>query len=67
VSIDSPFSKHPNFSPKTDAAVAAWVLATQRKDWAAMTEAEQGSAYVDYFVSMSDDDCADMLRRDGIE
>lgn len=54
--IDSPFADHPNFDPATDAAVAAWVQATQRKDWSAMTEAEQGLAYMDYFVSMDDDD-----------
>lgn len=53
---DSPFAKHQNFDQKTDDAVAAWVLATQRKDWAAMTEREQGMAYMDYFVSMDDDD-----------
>lgn len=53
---DSPFATHPNFCPETDAAVAAWVLATKRMDWSAMTEAEQGLAYMDYFVSMSDED-----------
>lgn len=55
---DSPFAHHPNFDPATDAAVAAWVLATRRMDWAAMTEQEQGLAYMDYFVSMDDDDVA---------
>ena len=53
---DSPFSGHPNYDPETDAAVAAWILATRRMDWAAMTEAEQGRAYVDYFTQMDDDD-----------
>lgn len=61
MSVDSPFASHPNFDPKTDAAVAAWVLATRRQDWAAMTEQEQGMAYMDYFVSMSDDDLDEML------
>ncbi len=53
---DSPFSAHQNYDPETDAAVAAWVLATRRRDWASMTEAEQGLAYMDYFVSLDDDD-----------
>lgn len=54
--VDSPFSAHPNYNPETDAAVAAWVLATRRRDWASMTEQEQALAYMDYFVSMDDED-----------
>lgn len=54
--MDSEFELHPNFNPETDAAVAAWVLATRRLDWAAMTDAERAVAYMDYFVSMDDDD-----------
>ena len=56
---DSPFSKHPNFDPVLDAAIADWVLATRRKDWAAMTEAEQAMAYIDFMVDMDDDDVDD--------
>lgn len=53
---DSPFSTHPNYNPETDAAVATWVLATRRRDWASMTEAEQALAYMDYFMSLDDED-----------
>ena len=53
---DSPFSAHPNYDPATDAAVATWVLATKRRDWASMTEAEHGRAYIEYFLLSIDDD-----------
>jgi hypothetical protein len=60
---DSPFKNHPNFDPKVDAAVAAWVLATQRKDWVAMTEKEQGLAYMDFFVALDDDDLDEFMKQ----
>lgn len=59
---DSPFAAHPNFNPKVDAAVAAWVLATQRKDWTAMTEQEQGMAYMDFFVALDDADLDEFMK-----
>jgi hypothetical protein len=60
---DSPFKDHPNFDPRVDAAVAAWVLSTRRKDWAAMTEQEQGLAYMDFFVALDDADLEEFMKQ----
>lgn len=59
---DSPFASRPNFDPALDAAVAAWVLATQRKDWTAMTAQEQALAYMDFLVQLPDEDIEEFER-----
>jgi hypothetical protein len=56
------YTDHPNYDPKVDAAVAAWVLATQRKDWTAMTEAERVNAYMAFFVALGDEDLDDFMK-----
>lgn len=52
--MDNIGETHPNWTRDNEDQVAAFILATHRKDFYAMTESQQAFAYIEWVEAMCD-------------